>query len=571
MRKLLCLLPLFMTAAVRADSPNPLSLVPDKANLVVRIEKPRLLVESVVHHELFAELKQLPFVREQLQSQGVQRFLQLIQYYEDDLGVKWPEMLDKLAGHGITLATSAGDDNAPVLIIIHGTDPEFTKKFYQMAVTAIEREIAREDAKAKPEKVNYRGIDGIKVGDALLVPIGPNFYFSNNKEAMHLAIDLHLDKKKSLADKAGPAAAKKALPADPLAWLWFDLEAAHNAPNAKAAYAVPSDNVVQMLAAGSTLNAIGRAPFLAAALIHEKDTFLFTVRLPGGGREGMPEGLALHVPPKGYGTLPLLEPKGVIVSHNLYLDPKALWELRGKLFNEMIAADFEKGVKKGNPLVPGGSLEKLFANSGPYHRFVAVERPHTGYAIKPEQHIPPFAIVTQMRDPQFGKSAEGVIRGIALLAGGQFRPKLTDEMHGNIKLVGYRFSEDGTVPDDPTNLRFNFSPCFAVVGNQFMACSTIEFGREMIAILQKESEGSPAPGHPATLRTKFHAAGGVELLRTFEDQLLGQIILDQAVKPAEAKKQAAQLLNWFARLGTLEIRTGYEDREYRLDIEWKTK
>ena len=30
---------------------------------------------------------------------------------------------------------------------------------------------------------------------------------------MHLAIDLHLDKKKSLADKSGPSAAKKALPA----------------------------------------------------------------------------------------------------------------------------------------------------------------------------------------------------------------------------------------------------------------------------------------------------------------------------------------------------------------------
>ena len=165
-----------------------------------------------------------------------------------------------------------------------------------------------------------------------------------------------------------------------------------------------------------------------------------------------------------------------------------------------------------------------------------------------------------MRDPQFGKSAEGVIRGVALLAGGQFNLKMSDEMHNGVKLVGYRFPEDRTVAEDAENIRFNFTPCFATVGNQFMVASTIEFGREMVDLLQKEFESSQSSGHPAALRTKFHAAGGVDLLKAFEDQVLGQIILDQAVKPAEAKKQAEQLMNWVRRLGTLELRTGYYDR-----------
>src|SRR5579859_3130087 len=94
MRKLLCLLPLFITAAVRAESPtspDPLSLVPDQANLVVRIEKPWALVETVVKHDLFREAMELPFIREQMQAPAFQRFLQLIAYYENDLGVKWPE------------------------------------------------------------------------------------------------------------------------------------------------------------------------------------------------------------------------------------------------------------------------------------------------------------------------------------------------------------------------------------------------------------------------------------------------------------------------------------------------
>ena len=63
-------------------------------------------------------------------------------------------------------------------------------------------------------------------------------------------------------------------------------------------------------------------------------------------------------------------------------------ELRGKLFNERSLPTSEKGVKQGNPFVPGASLEKLFAYSGPYHRFVAAERPQTVYKVKPNQHLP---------------------------------------------------------------------------------------------------------------------------------------------------------------------------------------
>ena len=77
MRKLLCLLPLLVTATVRADTPNPLSLIPDEANLVLRVEKPRALVESVVKNNLFQEMKELPFIREQMQAPAFQRFLQL--------------------------------------------------------------------------------------------------------------------------------------------------------------------------------------------------------------------------------------------------------------------------------------------------------------------------------------------------------------------------------------------------------------------------------------------------------------------------------------------------------------
>src|SRR5262245_7965612 len=100
---------LLLAATGRADDKSPLRLIPQEANLVVRIEHPRQLVEGVLQLDAVQQARQLPFVREQLESPLFQRFLQLVAYYEKDLGQPWPELLDKLAGGGVTLATKAGE------------------------------------------------------------------------------------------------------------------------------------------------------------------------------------------------------------------------------------------------------------------------------------------------------------------------------------------------------------------------------------------------------------------------------------------------------------------------------
>src|SRR5260370_564237 len=218
------LLPLLPAGVLHAEPPNPLRFVPDQANLVLRIEKPRQLIETALNLEAVKEAQRLPFVREQLASPAVQRFVQLLAYYEKDLGVAWPEILDKLAGGGITLAGKVGGDNDPVLLIAEGTNPAFTNRFLHLAISGIEQELARDESKEKVAKGNYRGIEGFKIGDAHFGQIENALLFTNKKEAIHAAIDTYLDKKKSLADAKGTQEAHKAVPAGSLAWLRLDLE-----------------------------------------------------------------------------------------------------------------------------------------------------------------------------------------------------------------------------------------------------------------------------------------------------------------------------------------------------------
>ncbi len=563
---------LLIPVAARAESPHPLRYIPSEANLILRVEKPRLLVETITQHQVVREMQQLPFVREQLESPVFQRFLQLVSYYEQDLGMKWPELLDKLAGNGLTLAAKVAGDNSPVVLCVDGTDEELTKRFVNLAVSVFEQELARQESKEKVEKGNYRGIDGFKIGDLRIARIGPTLLISNKKETLKAAVDLHFNEGKSLKDVSGPTEARKILHADSLAWLWLDLDVARNAPNAKELFAIPSNDPVQTIAIGGWVNVVKRAKFLAAGLHKEKDNFHLSLRFPGAGYDGVPEALAVHVPAKdSMGTLEPLEPKNVMLSLSFHFDFKEFWERKDKLFNEKVVKELANGEKQFGLFLPGSSLGKLFAQAGSNHRFVVAHQETTSYSIKPKQYAPNFAIVSKMRDPQFGKSMDSVLRAAALLAGVQVKLKMVEEDRGAVHIVGERFSEKGEFPNDPENLRFNFSPCFAVVNDQFLFCSTMEFAHEMIDLLQKEFESSKRHVSRSPLQLRLYSAGAEKLLKAFEDQLLAQIILDQAVKPAQGRKQFDALTQWVSKLGQVRVQSEFGEKDYRIDVEWKRK
>ncbi|HEV3145276.1 MAG TPA: hypothetical protein VGZ47_15400 [Gemmataceae bacterium] len=563
---------LTLTLTGRAEEKSPLRLIPQEANLVIRIEKPRQLAEGVLHLEVVQQARQLPFVREQLESPLFQRFLQLVAYYEKDLGQPWPELLDKLAAGGITLAIKVPEDNGPALLVIQGSDKELAQRFVKLVLSVIEQEQIRTEAKERTQIFRYRDVEVHKNGgEFFLAQVGSTLLLSNREVAMKLALDLNAEgDAKSLAHAKGPKEARAVLPQDCLAWLWLDLDYIHKLPNAKAVFSLPANDPIPMLAAGGTINAVGRAPFLAVGLYRHENSFGLTFRLPGE-RKDVPEALALHVPKAGEpGTLPLLEPKSVLFSESLYFDPKAFWEERSKLFNDTIAKQIEEAEKGTARFLPGTSLGKLLSEIGPHHRIVAAYQENKGYNIKPNQNLPAFAVVNSMRDKQFAKSAEGILRGAALLAGTQAKLKLYDETYEGVKINGWRFPEDGTFPNDPENLRFNFTPCFASAGDQFVVCSNVELCRELIGLLKKEQEAKPAAA-AAVLRMRFYARGGADVLKSFQDQLLAQLVLDQAIKAADAKKQADQLIDWARQLGSVEIRSEYTDKDLRFHVEWKMK
>jgi hypothetical protein len=558
----------------RADAaPDPLRLVPAQADVFVEIKAPRQLITTALSSDLFHAARALPQVRDLCDSTNVHRFLQLVGYFERELGASWPELLDRLAAGGIVVAIKYGPNPAPALLVVQGNDPALTARFYKTALGVLAQELARQESKETIEKGSYRDIETARIGKEFhAARAGGALLVSNKEDALRLALDCHCEGgKKSLADVASVKDAARLLPPQPLARLWLNLEPVKAYPQAKEFFGSPRDNFILTVAAGGMLDVASRSPYLCAGLYQEHDGYLATVRLPAG-RDGASADFGLHVPPAGGpGLLPLLGPKGVIYSNSFFLDVSKLWDDRAKLFNADQARAIEEAEKNTGIRLIGLSPGKLLKQAGARHRIVVVDQPRSAYKdAPPGQPIPAFAFITEMRDAEeFSRSVDAALRAAALLASGQYKLKLTEEKHGEYKIVGWRFPVNVSVAADSGNIRFNFSPCFVRVGNQFAACSTLELCHELVDLLDREAKQPTSKGSRGAVLSRTYSGGGAALLRSFQENFVTQAVLDQAVTPQEARDQIKTLLALVQKLGVLDTEVVYEAKQFRYDIRWK--
>jgi hypothetical protein len=513
-------------------------------------------------------LEVFPSYREALQSTPLRRGKQLLAYLEKQLGAPWPELLDRIAGGGAAVAVKFGPDPAPALLVVESRDEQLLAKFYQLGLDVLDQEIARQEGAERLSRGQYQGLPTAHAGPNFWVALtGPSLLVANSEKALQTGLDRHLGReKKSLTDNTTVEESRRLLSSNPLARLWVGLDAAHKSAQGKALYKTPRDDANLTVLFGTYIDLVGRSPYVCAGLYREDDGFRLSVRMPRG-RDGMGSDQLLHLPPSRQpGSRPLLEPKGVLYSDSNYFNFAAIWQERTKLFPAKQVEGLEKFDKTSAPFLLGKRMSELLTRVGPYYRFVAACQPKVGYKTTPDVILPGFALVSELREPEaFGKSMEAILRSAALLAGAQYKLRLVEETCDGCRLVGWRFPEGVPFPNDAANFRFNFSPCFARVGNQFLYCSTLELGREMIGLLQKEQHRSP-PSTDSPARSRFYAAGLADVFDVTRDVLVAQAILDQAVKPDEAREQIKHFLDLLRRLGHADLSANYGASDFRYDL-----
>src|SRR5207237_5961978 len=140
----------------------------------------------------------------------------LIDYYENELGASWPELLDRLAGGGVALAVKFEQKpDVPLLLVVQGRDAALMKQAFELVLGVVEQEQARQEVREKPVRETYQGIETIRFGPKTHVALaGSAVLVSNRREAIERAVDLHIKGgEESLGSAPGPAAARELLDA----------------------------------------------------------------------------------------------------------------------------------------------------------------------------------------------------------------------------------------------------------------------------------------------------------------------------------------------------------------------
>ena len=560
---LTCVFAVLVSNPVHGDGPaDPLRFVPGQAELVFKVENPARTAQNIFNLDLVREVLNIDIVREFYESTNSRRFLQLLGYFEKELGHKRFELLDRLAGGGVVVAARfTGTPGA--LVVVQGKDEELVKKFSKLALKIFEQELARQEIKGKVGKGSYRDIETVEIDKFRLAQIGATILFASDSKVLERAINCHLDNEDSIADSSSLRDARKLLPPDPFGWVWVDLKKI-NSIQAFQEGIKQFVNIPQFYPfVGPIGEMVQKSPFVAVGLYQKDNQFLTAVRMPHGRKE-LSDKAALFLPEEKDGSLPLLQPANTIASFSYYLDLGKLWNQKDKWLNAEEAKALDKIEKDLGRFLGGAKLSTLLNQMGTHQRFV-----QTQAKTSPQpNNAGTFALVLDMRDPGFGKSMETILRAAGLIASFQFNLKMTEYKHGPYTIVSYKVadtkSDKKKQPQNPVALTLAaLSPCFVNAGDSFIAASDVALCKELLDLLEKEKRSKPTT---ATTHFQVYSSGVAAQLDALKDQFRTGLILGLAMDPKAAQKQVQELIALVERLGTLQFETHYRSHEFRFDI-----
>jgi hypothetical protein len=260
---------------------------------------------------------------------------------------------------------------------------------------------------------------------------------------------------------------------------------------------------------------------------------------------------------------------GTIYTSSFYFDPGSFLRQREKLLTEQQRRAFEEFDKNSAKFLLGMRFSELVMNLGTRHRLIVAQPDRKTYSVAPGTPVPSFAILIDLKEQEkLGNRLAAILRGAALLATFATRLELVEEDHGGVKLVGYRFTDNEANRNVQNGILFNFSPCFAQLGDQFLLCSTLDLGRKIIAAWKAEKE-RPGREESGLFVDVFSWEGLSELLGQAKEQLVVQYMLERVQSPESAKRQADAVIQLVRSLGQVELRYAAEAQSSRLEVHWK--
>jgi hypothetical protein len=574
---------------------------------LIEINRPMLLFDNPLSHDICELLRQSIGVQRALTSPDVDRFRQAGKFIEKSLAVDWRTGLARLTAGGIVavIQPSKSPTEPAVTVVITAADAHTLKQF----IDAIQVEIRRragadrspegtnpeDDVKAKSasgnvgkaETIDYRAFAIHRVGNGYFSLVGRQLVASNSRAQLESALDRLLDK---------PTEEKIALPASlrlvdakgnaPVILATANLKLIREESKDRSGLQLPANEPLPPLLLGGYLDLVRRADFAAAGLFVNGNMHELHVRLPAGSR-GAYAGLSgFFASVQTESAPPLLHPTGTIFSAGWYRDYKRLWDSRRELVNSEIVKQLEAANERALNDGLRVGIADLVQWIGPQIRVVVARPREDVYQGKLEERLPALALVIGLRDEdQVRNRILAPAEGLLLVALGKSIEDYKKVDYRDVTLTTIRFADNLDEADPGKAVLYNFNPAYAishaVSPGQLILGSTAEIVRDVVDDLERQAPGGPS-GQSGLDQSNRERAGGSsarptdrqrislvelsEFLKGFQNRLERDAAQAHGLSPADARNEVELLYKLIARLGSLTTSTAISADHFDIHV-----
>jgi len=545
--------------------------VPPDAVLALEISRPKPLLDLALDPRVAAAVTSSAPYKKAAAEAKFREMQAGIAFLEARLAVGWRDALHRLLDGGVLLTVHP---RGGVLLVVDAQDGKLLRELHQALVEIARAEAAKD---GQPDRVKSREYDGQTVWtfgkDEAHVTIGNRLLWANRPALLKEVLDLRAGQGQGLAALPAYREARKAAHPDAVGTAFVDMKAVAQVPGVRKLLA-KSENPLAALLFSAVTHSLREAPWVGLGLSVRQRTLL--INAASGGNVSPPPLAAFAAPQgPGQGAKPNLDVPGLIAGMSFYRDLHAFYSAKDQLFPERTSGLIFFENMMGIFFTGRDLTDEVFAETRPEIRLVAARQEYDTAVAAPRVQLPAFALVLHVRHPE--KAAEmaeeawqKAIGLVNVTQGQKALPGMIIDRatHQDVRYSFARFSTAGLKDKADLDIRFNFRPALACVGEYLALASTEALAKDLIDALKKETTEAVKPLDGVHSLLELQGAHLASALHVNRQAIVRKNMVEEGKTQEQAESEFDLLVGLLRHLGRarLDVRSHQGRQQAALEL-----
>jgi hypothetical protein len=545
--------------------------VPPDAVLALEITEPKAVLDLATDPQVIQTVTSLSAYQKAAKETKFREFLTGVAFLESRLDAKWPAGLHKLLDGGVVL--SVHPENG-VLLITEAKDEDLLRKLHEVIMAFAKGEAKKAD---KPERVVSKEYQGVTAwtfgGDEAHAIVDNRLIVANRPSLLKAVLDLRARAGgESLASLPAFQAAKQAVGAKSVGVAFVNLEVFKQLPQIQ--YALEkNENPMASLLLAAVAETLRKANWLGLGLDVGKKTLTLRATTDVRATGDTPQ-TAFTLPAQADGAMPNLSVPGQIAGLSFYRDLHRFYAAKDQLFPERTSGLIFFENMMGIFFSGRDLTEEVLGETQPEIRLVVSQQRYDASVGTPRVQLPSFGAIFRLRHPEkaalMAEEAWQKAVGLVNVTRGQKAEAglIFDRAeYKNVRFSVAYFPSLEEKEKSDLDIRFNFRPALARVGEYLVLTSTENLAKDLIDALNKETAESVKALAQTHSLVEVHAANLAAVLEANRDTL----IRNNMVEKGNTQQQAETAIDFFValvrHLGRAKLEVGSPDGQPQASLE----